>query len=201
MCFGRWDTHQHAIADVHPTNLDDIVFPGQDYNNSRVLDFHDVVHWEKNQLDRKRTSRMGWSDISVSLHGPVIEDLRRHFVERWNFIYDTKYQVRKDTRYTRLVLYGQPGSPSGQQYNTQQSAPHHQPPPQQQAPGLSAYFSQPNIGAQGAPGYQSSSGYASYSPSQSGGHQSTYTGDSFPPPPPGPPPTQYSPVPQSQAQG
>lgn len=86
MCFGRWDTYQHAIADVHPTNLDDIVFPGQDYNNARVLDFQDVVHWEKNQLDRKRTSRMGWSDISVSLHGPVVEDLRRHFVERWNFI-------------------------------------------------------------------------------------------------------------------
>ncbi|GFF70336.1 hypothetical protein IFM62136_07814 [Aspergillus lentulus] len=200
MCFGRWDTHQHAIADVHPTNLDDIVFPGQDYNNARVLDFQDVVHWEKNQLDRKRTSRMGWSDISVSLHGPVVEDLRRHFVERWNFIYDTKYQVRKDARYTRLVLPGGPGSPSGQQYNAQQSAPHHPTPPQQQAPGLSGYPSQPSVGGQGAPGYQSSPSYAGYSPSQSGGHQSTYTGDSFPPPPPGPPPSQYSPAPQSQFQ-
>ncbi|KAH3488238.1 hypothetical protein KXW24_005768 [Aspergillus fumigatus] len=202
MCFGRWDTYQHAIADVHPTNLDDIVFPGQDYNNARVLDFQDVVHWEKNQLDRKRTSRMGWSDISVSLHGPVVEDLRRHFVERWNFIYDTKYQVRKDARYARLVLPGRPGSPSPQQYNAQQSAPHHQPRPQQQAPGLSGYPSQPSVGGQGTPGYQSSPSYAGYSPSQSGGHQSTYTytGDSFPPPPPGPPPSQHNPAPPSQFQ-
>ena len=69
MCFGRWDTNQHALTDVHPENLNEIVFPGQDYNNARVLDFQDVSNWEKNQLDRKNSSRMGWSDVSVSLHG------------------------------------------------------------------------------------------------------------------------------------
>ena len=35
LCYGRWDTNQHPIADCHPTNLDEIVFPGQDYNNAR----------------------------------------------------------------------------------------------------------------------------------------------------------------------
>lgn len=35
LCYGRWDTNQHPIADCHPSNLDDIVFPGQDYNNAR----------------------------------------------------------------------------------------------------------------------------------------------------------------------
>ena len=35
LCFGRWDTNQHPIADCHPSNLDNIVFPGQDYNNAR----------------------------------------------------------------------------------------------------------------------------------------------------------------------
>ena len=35
LCYGRWDTNQHPIADCHPANLDDIVFPGQDYNNAR----------------------------------------------------------------------------------------------------------------------------------------------------------------------
>ncbi|BAE61299.1 unnamed protein product [Aspergillus oryzae RIB40] len=110
MCFGRWDTNQHALADVHPEDVNESVFPGQDYNNARVLDFQDVAHWEKNQLDRKTSSRMGWSDISVSLHGHVVEDLRRHFIERWNFIYDTKYDSRKDARYSRLALYGRPSS-------------------------------------------------------------------------------------------
>ncbi len=47
---------------------------------------------------------MGWSDISISLSGPVVEDLRAHFVERWNFIYNEKYDVRKDVRYSRLTF-------------------------------------------------------------------------------------------------
>lgn len=35
LCYGRWDTNQHPLADCHPSNLEDIVFPGQDYNNAR----------------------------------------------------------------------------------------------------------------------------------------------------------------------
>lgn len=42
LCFGRWDLNQHPIADCHPGNLDDIVFPGQDWNNARVADFAHV---------------------------------------------------------------------------------------------------------------------------------------------------------------
>ena len=102
LSYGRWDTNQHPIADAHPGNLNDIVFPGQDFNNARIMDFSDVAHWEENKLDRTESSRMGWSDLSLSLRGPVVEDLQAHFVERWNFIYDEKYDVRKDVRYSRL---------------------------------------------------------------------------------------------------
>lgn len=102
LCYGRWDLNQHPIADCHPSNINDTVFPGQEYNNARVLDFQDIPHWQNNKLDRTKNSRMGWSDISVSLRGPVVEDLRAHFVERWNFIYNEKYDVRKDVRYARL---------------------------------------------------------------------------------------------------
>ena len=92
MCYGRWDSNNHPIADAHPGNLDDIVFPGQDFNNARIMDFNDVVHWQNNKLDRRESSRMGWSDISISLHGPVVHDLRKHFVDRWNFIYNVCLQ-------------------------------------------------------------------------------------------------------------
>ena len=68
------------------------------------MDFQDVSHYQDNKLDRRDSSRMGWSDISISLSGPVVEDLRAHFVERWNFIYNEKYNVRKDTRYSRLTF-------------------------------------------------------------------------------------------------
>lgn len=37
LCYGRWDTNQHSIADAHPGNIDNIIFPGQDYNNARML--------------------------------------------------------------------------------------------------------------------------------------------------------------------
>jgi phospholipase D1/2 len=44
---------------------------------------------------------MGWSDVALSLSGPVVQDLRTHFTQRWNFIYDEKYS-KKATRYARL---------------------------------------------------------------------------------------------------
>lgn len=137
LCYGRWDTNQHFIADVHPTDLGQNMYPGQDYNNARVLDFQNVAEWENNQLDRKTTPRMGWSDVSVSLHGIVVEDLRRHFVERWNFIYDDKYSDHKHERYYKLALYGpSPSVPQLQQSSASEQQPPQQPPQQssQQSP-------------------------------------------------------------------
>ena len=37
LCYGRWDTNTHPIADAHPGDLDKIVFPGQDFNNARMM--------------------------------------------------------------------------------------------------------------------------------------------------------------------
>lgn len=104
LCYGRWDTNQHSIADAHPSDLNDIVFPGQDYNNARIMDFQDVSHWQNNKLDRKYNSRMGWSDVSISLHGPIIEDLKAHFAQRWNFIYFEKYSIRQNKRYHPITF-------------------------------------------------------------------------------------------------
>ncbi|KAF2838276.1 phospholipase D/nuclease [Patellaria atrata CBS 101060] len=104
LCYGRWDTNQHPIADAHPGDLNNIVFPGQDFNNARVMDFQDVANWQNNKLDRSNSSRMGWTDVALCLSGPVVQDLQTHFIQRWNFIYDEKYTSRNDTRYTRLSL-------------------------------------------------------------------------------------------------
>lgn len=68
LCFGRWDVNQHPIADAHPSDLDNIVFPGQDFNNARIYDFEDVTQWENNKLDRTKYSRMGWSVSTYSIH-------------------------------------------------------------------------------------------------------------------------------------
>lgn len=152
LCYGRWDNNQHPIADAHPSNLDDIVFPGQDFNNARIMDFQDVAQFDQNKLDRRNSSRMGWSDISVCLRGPAVEDLRAHFVERWNFIYDEKYNVRQDRRYTRLTFtqntagtmpYGDNSAQQsyGPQYTGQGSKPYNEniPPGQYTAQGQVPY--------------------------------------------------------------
>ncbi|SPQ25196.1 43ab1b8c-7699-4c09-a344-cc17b2df94f7 [Thermothielavioides terrestris] len=102
MCFGRWDTNSHPIADAHPGNVDQILFPGQDYNNARIYDFEDVDKWENNKLDRTKSSRMGWSDISISLSGPIVDSLAIHFVQRWNFIFNSKYISRDIGKYQLL---------------------------------------------------------------------------------------------------
>ena len=121
---------------------------------------------------------MGWSDISISLSGPVVEDLRAHFVERWNFIYNEKYDVRKDTRYSRLTFTqntagtvpyqtsqaSPPASQPHQRYQPQQAGSQHvdssqgyggyPPPPQGRPPNThgqppQAYGGQPSGANQG----------------------------------------------------
>lgn len=64
---------------------------------------------------------MGWSDVALCLSGPVVQDLRTHFAQRWNFIYDEKYS-KKATRYARL-----PDTSSGAQQGGS-----YPPPPTQQ---------------------------------------------------------------------
>ncbi|KAJ4366683.1 hypothetical protein N0V95_000010 [Ascochyta clinopodiicola] len=118
LCYGRWDTNSHPISDAHPGSLDRIVFPGQDFNNARMLDFAGVDHWEENKLDRTQSSRMGWSDVALNLRGPVVQDLRTHFTQRWNFIYDEKYS-HKATRYQRLPDTAS-GAQQGGEYPPQQ---------------------------------------------------------------------------------
>ena len=57
-CFGRWDTRNHPLADVHPTEWFKSLFPGQDYNNSRVMDFQTVEKYTSNALAIQSTTRM-----------------------------------------------------------------------------------------------------------------------------------------------
>lgn len=71
----------------------DVLEPSRISSVNKVLyanigtDFQNVDHWEENKLDRTQSSRMGWSDVALSLAGPVVQDLRTHFAQRWNFIY------------------------------------------------------------------------------------------------------------------
>jgi phospholipase D1/2 len=102
LCFGRWDTHTHPLADVHPTDFSRTLFPGQDYNNARVLDFQDVPNYASNAVSILETARMPWHDVHMTLAGPVVLDIVQHFTERWNEVKMRKY--RNEQRYDWLAL-------------------------------------------------------------------------------------------------
>ncbi|KAK2462177.1 hypothetical protein APHAL10511_005809 [Amanita phalloides] len=102
LCFGRWDTHNHPLADAHPTQLDRTLFPGQDYNNARVKDFKDVYNYASSTLSILESPRMPWHDVHMTFIGPVVLDVVQHFVERWNEVKKRKY--KNDDQYPWLAL-------------------------------------------------------------------------------------------------
>ncbi|KZT40944.1 phospholipase D/nuclease [Sistotremastrum suecicum HHB10207 ss-3] len=102
LCFGRWDTHTHPLADVHPTDFSLTLFPGQDYNNARLLDFQHVDNYVSNAISILESPRMPWHDVHMTFSGLAVLDVCQHFVERWNEVKKRKYA--KDERYDWLAL-------------------------------------------------------------------------------------------------
>ncbi|KAK3903125.1 hypothetical protein C8A05DRAFT_33162 [Staphylotrichum tortipilum] len=107
LCFGRWDNHQHALSDMHPEAVANEVWPGQDFNNNRVMDFKNVQDWKQNALSKADSGRMPWHDVAMGLIGPCVYDIAEHFVLRWNFIKRDKY--KRDSRFEWLELEGRQG--------------------------------------------------------------------------------------------
>lgn len=108
LCFGRYDTHTHALADVHPEGVRNEIWPGQDFNNNRVMDFKNVNDWKQNELSKSRYGRMPWHDVAMGVIGPCVYDIAEHFVLRWNFVKRDKY--KRDDRYDWLELRGREGA-------------------------------------------------------------------------------------------
>ncbi|GKZ56260.1 hypothetical protein AnigIFM49718_001485 [Aspergillus niger] len=107
LCFGRWDAHQHPLADVHPSNLRNEVFPGQEFNNNRIMDFQSVGDWQANELSKAEYGRMPWHDVAMGVMGDCVYDIAEHFVLRWNFIKRDKY--KRDNSVDWLMLEGRTG--------------------------------------------------------------------------------------------
>lgn len=107
ICYGRWDEKQHPLADVHPSGVQNEIFPGQDFNNNRIMDFQSVEDWKSNQLSKAEFGRMPWHDVAMGVIGPCVYDIAEHFVLRWNFCKRDKY--KRDDRYPWLTLEGREG--------------------------------------------------------------------------------------------
>ncbi|KAG5914948.1 hypothetical protein E4U42_000225, partial [Claviceps africana] len=107
LCFGRWDARQHPLSDVHPEGVCEEIWPGQDFNNNRIMDFKKVQDWEENELSKAEYGRMPWHDVAMAVIGPCVYDIAEHFVLRWNFIKRDKY--KRDERFDWIVLEGREG--------------------------------------------------------------------------------------------
>ncbi|PNY23973.1 Phospholipase D1 [Tolypocladium capitatum] len=107
LCFGRWDARQHPLSDVHPEDVSDEIWPGQDFNNGRIMDFQKVQDWQQNELSKAEYGRMPWHDVAMAVIGPCVYDIAEHFVLRWNFIKRDKY--KRDERFDWIVLQGRDG--------------------------------------------------------------------------------------------
>jgi phospholipase D1/2 len=92
ICYGRWDVRQHLLADVHPSGVQNEVFPGQDFNNNRIMDFQTVEDWANNELNKVDYGRMPWHDVAMAVVGDCVYDIAEHFVLRWNFVKRDKYK-------------------------------------------------------------------------------------------------------------
>ncbi|KNC83066.1 hypothetical protein SARC_04659 [Sphaeroforma arctica JP610] len=79
VCSGRYDTVSHRVTDGKRER-----WPGQDYFNPHQAGIESIYNPYRDVLDRKSTSRMPWHDVSVKVKGPVVDDLVRNFVQRWN---------------------------------------------------------------------------------------------------------------------
>jgi phospholipase D1/2 len=87
--------------------LKDEIFPGQDWNNNRIMDFQSVADWQSNEVSKLEYGRMPWHDVSMGLVGDCIYDIAEHFVLRWNFIKRDKYKRNHEVDW--LLLEGRTG--------------------------------------------------------------------------------------------
>ena len=58
--------------------------------SERTSEMRKVDKFNEEQIDRNIYPRMGWHDIQTMVEGPIVSDIVRHFVERWNFARSVK---------------------------------------------------------------------------------------------------------------
>ena len=105
LCWGRYDDKSHEISE-EPNENKIYKWPGLDYSNVRIKDFENVSNANMELIDRISTPRMPWHDVHCLLEGPVVYDICRHFIERWNFsINNVIFKNTKKKTIVRGIYY------------------------------------------------------------------------------------------------
>lgn len=114
LCYGRYDSSDHALVDDSQINFltfqdnqvpteEELanfqIFPGKDYSNTRVRDFHDLNKPYETMYDRNVTPRMPMHDVHMLTSGQVARDVSRFFVQRWNYL----LRQKRPSRFTPIL--------------------------------------------------------------------------------------------------
>ena len=96
LCYGRFDDSRHVLNDWYPADdQKKTTWTGLDYSNPRVKEFRNVVQCEESMVDRRTVPRMPWHDVHFMMRGGAVQDVSRHFIERWNFVKSSKSMHRE----------------------------------------------------------------------------------------------------------
>ena len=96
LCWGRYDTSNHIISEK--SNKENIYeYPFLDYANTRIEDFYKVKNYTRQIISREESPRLPWHDVQSRIIGPTVNDIFKHFVERWNFALKKDYISNKKT--------------------------------------------------------------------------------------------------------
>ena len=106
LCWGRYDFHEHPIYELSNSEKK-YYFPFIDYSNARICDFSNVEDYLKESVPRDKDLRMPWHDVHTRIIGPVVGDIARHFVERWNH---DNYDIRNETTINVVSASGSIGN-------------------------------------------------------------------------------------------
>ena len=91
LCWGRYDNNKHTIVE-EPNNNNIYEYPLYDYVNDRIEEYSHVDNYIKPIISRTNTPRLPWHDIHCRIIGPSVEDITKHFTERWNFAITSEMQ-------------------------------------------------------------------------------------------------------------
>ena len=98
LCWGRFDFQTHPLCEP-PNPERTYYFPFIDYSNARICDFSKVQNYTKESVPRNEAVRMPWHDVHSRIIGPVVADIVRHFIERWNH---ANFDERKEKGLTNM---------------------------------------------------------------------------------------------------
>ena len=84
LCWGSYDTPQHPLYEEQNEN-NIYEFPFLDYDNLRIRQVDNSNNYTSKNKLKFNEIRLPWHDIHARIYGPAVEDISRHFLERWNY--------------------------------------------------------------------------------------------------------------------